>query len=980
MSRTIRQLGITSGAIASWNHISLNAPDGKLILIVPDLNGAGVAAPYGDQTGVPKVHIYDSTDRINFTLRASIAQSQLGSIGNVFGNVAPNGDIGIALVLNDGSIRFIRLTSAYAVTVNEQAVAVNGTWDWRFVHISFTDANVPMIACQANSAAGGLQSRLWTRRTDTNVWIQSFSNEVHADGAERAFEGYSFIILKGGAAATRNIAYVIGRGRGADQGVELYTAVVSETTGASTGPTKRATYNEGDVSNKKYDRARVIQLFASGTNEFTYAAIRWYPTGKNTVARGTFDGATFTQTVNPSSANYSHTQATGRDVAISYGERAGKEAVNFFFLRREEERDRVVNITRRILADQSVTTRAYTVFDEWSAEGEVIGMSAGPGQNVGSACHDLLIYRSTPGGTRFTAEYVGAINPTAPASAGPAGIVNTATPVLKGYADLNRKWGQSLYKMRWRVSRTINFLTDLREFEAPDSQYRLVNNTDQTGTTVPFEYKVPDAEALPGGDWYLQASHIDEFGNDPLWTAAVLMDIYHPPTATDLTPDFPDRQNFGTGVKQLAWKLSDAFVSDVQTAYQYVVTNAYTGTVLFDSGKVASATPGASLVVNALWKNIKLNWTVRLWDASDDVGPYAPVAALTYSDGPVIAITDPGAGAVTTARPRVTFTATSPISTRTKKVRATFRKAGAVIFTTGTVGVDVADGTPILLSSQSSLLRDGETYTVEVYAEDEFGLNSTASKNFTTAWPKPAMPPIVTINSSAYMLDSGGYVRLTWDDSTQDANFIGWYIERKVDEVNANTGAITLPGVWTELVSLYQDDETFIFDDSTAPSNAIVTYRVYQMASTMGDVVMSDPRTTPSTLLGSSGYWLVEEFNELDPPLSIKLTSVTSDDYTDEYEEAELHLMGRGLRVERGDHLGVRGSLMVQLRDSVDMTARLKRQKLMLIKDGGRRLYLRTPFGDVYPVSVGNMQVGRIAGVGVAEFCDVTVPYAQVYK
>ena len=56
----------------------------------------------------------------------------------------------------------------------------------------------------------------------------------------------------------------------------------------------------------------------------------------------------------------------------------------------------------------------------------------------------------------------------------------------------------------------------------------------------------------------------------------------------------------------------------------------------------------------------------------------------------------------------------------------------------------------------------------------------------------------------------------------------------------------------------------------------------------------------------------------------------------------------------------------------------MKKRQLEDMKAESQNTYLRTPFGDIYKVSVGNLGIGRIAGVGEAEFCDVSIPYSQV--
>ena len=50
----------------------------------------------------------------------------------------------------------------------------------------------------------------------------------------------------------------------------------------------------------------------------------------------------------------------------------------------------------------------------------------------------------------------------------------------------------------------------------------------------------------------------------------------------------------------------------------------------------------------------------------------------------------------------------------------------------------------------------------------------------------------------------------------------------------------------------------------------------------------------------------------------------------------------------------------------------------MKLANSGDTLYLRTPFGDVYQVSAGQIQVERIAGTGANEFVNMTIPYLEL--
>ena len=72
---------------------------------------------------------------------------------------------------------------------------------------------------------------------------------------------------------------------------------------------------------------------------------------------------------------------------------------------------------------------------------------------------------------------------------------------------------------------------------------------------------------------------------------------------------------------------------------------------------------------------------------------------------------------------------------------------------------------------------------------------------------------------------------------------------------------------------------------------------------------------------------------------SMRLSIVTGDSYTDEYEESVLVIYDRGRYVDRGSYLGIIGQLDAQLRDTNGTSARMKKQKL----EAPPRESLRTP-------------------------------------
>lgn len=112
--------------------------------------------------------------------------------------------------------------------------------------------------------------------------------------------------------------------------------------------------------------------------------------------------------------------------------------------------------------------------------------------------------------------------------------------------------------------------------------------------------------------------------------------------------------------------------------------------------------------------------------------------------------------------------------------------------------------------------------------------------------------------------------------------------------------------------------------------------------------------------------------------LALRLYNVTADSFTKEVVSNEYNLLGRGRYSEKGDTLGVKGSLTAQLRDGQGNTAREKRLSLEDYREAHATTSLRTPFGDVYSVAIGDLGITRIAGTGLSEFTDVTIPYSEV--
>jgi hypothetical protein len=109
------------------------------------------------------------------------------------------------------------------------------------------------------------------------------------------------------------------------------------------------------------------------------------------------------------------------------------------------------------------------------------------------------------------------------------------------------------------------------------------------------------------------------------------------PTAPTLTP----KTNFDATTAQFFdWTHNDPN-NDAQTSYQMEVSNADTGVVAFDSGKVASANSDRTLAGGTLANDVSYRWRVRTYDSLDVVSPWSEYGTFSTSAGGTVTVTSP---------------------------------------------------------------------------------------------------------------------------------------------------------------------------------------------------------------------------------------------------------------------------------------------------------------------------------------------------
>lgn len=225
----------------------------------------------------------------------------------------------------------------------------------------------------------------------------------------------------------------------------------------------------------------------------------------------------------------------------------------------------------------------------------------------------------------------------------------------------------------------------------------------------------------------------------------------------------------------------------------------------------------------------------------------------------------------------------------------------------------------------------------------------------------------LTIDTQPYSQGDGS-VWVQWDQAGISPNFYAWRIYRRVAEPEEP--------VWTLLGETTVVDNFYTLNDYLAKANVSQTYRLVQVTvAAPGDpqieVVMDEETVTP----WDEAYWLVHPTNEA---LTTKLHHVSAHQNADNFEQAVIPLIDRGYHVEQGTDFGDTGSISCKMADRPEITAREQRLRIEALKSSYSELWLRTPFGDVIQIALGQLSFDREAGVGLREHGTLAIPYTEV--
>lgn len=335
----------------------------------------------------------------------------------------------------------------------------------------------------------------------------------------------------------------------------------------------------------------------------------------------------------------------------------------------------------------------------------------------------------------------------------------------------------------------------------------------------------------------------------------------------------------------------------------------------------------------------------------------------------------------------VSFTASAPVGAIRAAARIGLASTPAVTDTfyvdyirlrTATANIDkvVADsfwlaGTDTSYTFPANVLTESIDYEFRLSVQDEGNLFSYNAVSSRTDWIEPTLPARV-ITQDSYK------VTIQWTNALQDADFVAWRVYRRYMvpaalEIDIDNTANT----W---VLLYETDDiqtNYTYLDYTCPLNKNVDYVVVQMADRFGSIIESNITAWTTVNINSDRYYFVPEV-AVGTIASFQAGDVTGDQFTREVEQETLHVVGRGRQSQIGDDLGYTGSLNIKMRNP--STARLNREFLEAISAFYNRVYIKSPFGDVFLAALGNIQTGRQAGYGKSDIVDLTVPYAQIIE
>lgn len=439
------------------------------------------------------------------------------------------------------------------------------------------------------------------------------------------------------------------------------------------------------------------------------------------------------------------------------------------------------------------------------------------------------------------------------------------------------------------------------------------------------------------------------------------------PTVTVSSPSGGTYIPKTAGIYNFIWNFVDP--GDLQASYQVVIRQNGVDTSLFDSTTVDSASGILPVDISSFPTDVLINWSVTVADSAGNVA-VSPLGYFYVGSGPDFTVLPANGSTVATGAPTISW------EDYTIEAGATLAQ-WAVQITRATTGVVVASAVSSSSNASQaswtppeSILLSGESYSVAVTLTDSQGMSVTKTVTLSATYDSP---DVIKSWVDLSGLNTDGAVVVNWDGSHADTNFLSWRIYRKTDTTD-----------WS-LVATVASQGVTSYSDILIKSKVTYYYAVTQVAlataglveSPLGytrddsdDVVSANIATVPDI----ANYWILDT---VDPSGRVQLFNVTSAPLTEAYDSTTYTIIGRGARTEYGTRIGYNGTIDAQLRGT-DGTPGIIRALLVGIRALQHTYYLRTPFGDLLKVSLGDIEYDPVAGVGTAEMYDISFTWQEV--
>lgn len=1000
--KNLRSLGATSG----WGYgpdpgpagrTTFTASDGTTLVLVPDVTAGTVDAD--------KILLYElsGSSKGTKTLLATIDAPSTDWYGGWTAAIFPDDSIALLAKSADKiSVRYCKIRSSDWTQLAWEVVNNHsGSFRAECMDIDVSDSGAVFV-CWNQSGPTDVHSRIKVRDTG-GTWHAVRDAVISENPNRKSCEAVSIVTLDEAAADVRNVAFLHGVGTsGVDTGIILYTCGVDETDGTIVDAVAtRGTFmsSEADAASNNANSQRNAKLFRGDGNEFLFAAMHRAVAKRIGIMKASYDAGSWAviRSLVTSSLGFD-TIGTQMGITARHDTAAAdSHTVNFYARGKiSDTSDTAFDVIAKV-TNTAVTYSGpfkYGIPPSSEMSTYTIKMMGGSGsRNLDLAKHEILaLYNGSvaAGGGALDSNRAymiyGDVQPngssailvTSPTT---GDTVSSSNPDLIAYVDDGQKYAQSRQKIQFQFDNNSDFSSLVADYIQPDSKFKLVEGTDTGGVVVTFNDTLPNTFTLSGGTYYMRARMRDEWGNLGVWTSTKTIDVSHPPTALPLYPSNGLFKNYGDGNVTFTWGMTDPSAGDTQTAYQIQLYTA-DDVLIFDTNKVTDTDQSHTAFIDDEHKNTLLYWVLKLWDSNDDPSQFSIPAFFTLSDPPSAVVESPVNGStVATGMPTLMVSIVTSGGRKVKEVIFSITKGGVPIWSIKKTGLWEDEDT-VSTQVPQNYLQNNTSYSFQATVLDTTGLLGTSNLvSFDVEWVPPDAPTAIFVDETPYGMEEydsepGGYVHVEWSEDS-DANFFSWNLYRKDDLIDPNTLAVVEEGEYKLIYRHYEEQALITYKDYFAPSGYKVTYMLRQQVNVEGQDIESEDGATDNGFPNSDGYWIIFDSNEAGEADLFKF-NVNEDSFTEEQEEAEFTVIGRGRVNNRGQNLGPKGSLTVKIRSGGTRSARQKRLILLEAQKTKRKVWLRNPFGDVFRVSVSQMQVSRIAGVGKEEFVDVQIPYSQV--